>query len=516
MSERPVVPLLALLAFCAFGFFAFPGHTYLQQDSQIYLPMMEHIADPSVLGNDLIATHPHLSFTLYDEIATGWKRITGSDMHSILVAQQLLTRLLGIVGIFLLARSAGLPYAGATLVAGVFSLGATILGPSVLTFEYEPTPRAFALPVVLFAAGLASREKWGVAGAAAMCALLYHPPTAAPVVGLLVLYQFLPQHSSRRAFLPWIAGAGALLIVGAKLQAGVRLEQNFWASVSPDVEQLQRMRAAYVYVGSWIGRFWTYYLLLLVTALAAWWRVRRDLTPLTRWLLAAMPVLGVSSLAVSYVLLDVWKWGLIPQYQPARVVLFTTLAAIVAPAIASARAPRVLEAIAWLLIPFAVILRVLPLQSIELAAGVLIVGLAIACAVSLRWPLASLTPAAVIVAAMFLIPGWGGVKNYPALHNQELEELSAWARQSTPKESVFHFADAGKDLAPGIFRARALRAVWVDWKGGGQVNFMEPLAREWWRRWNGGPVVAEFDVRKKGCAGPVFKNAKFCVEPRQR
>lgn len=516
MSERPVVALLALTAFCALGFFVFPGHTYLQQDSQIYLPMMERIADPTVLANDLIATHPHLSFTVYDEIATGWKRLTGLDMQSILVAQQLLTRLLGIIGIFLLARSAGLAYAGATLVAGIFSLGATILGPSVLTFEYEPTPRAFALPVILFAAGLAAREMWSLAGAAAMCALLYHPPTAAPIVGLMVLYLLPPHHVGRRAFLPWLAGAGVILIVTAKLQAGVRLEQDFWASVSPDVEQLQRMRTAYVWVGSWIGRFWTHYLLLLVTALAAWWRVKRDLAPVTSWLLAAMPVLGVLALAANYVLLDIWKWGLMPQYQPARIVLFTTLSAIVTSSIASARARSVFESIAWLVIPFAVIIRMQPLQSFERVAGTLIIGLAVACALSLRAPLSSFTPAAVIVAAMYLIPVWGGVKNYPALHNEHLEELSNWARQSTPKDAVFHFADAGKDLAPGIFRAKALRAVWVDWKGGGQVNFMEPLAREWWRRWNGAPVLADFDVRTKACAAPVYRNAKYCVEPRPR
>lgn len=515
MSERPIVALLALAAFCVVGFLVFPGHTYLQQDSQIYLPMMERIADPTVLANDLIATHPHLSFTVYDEIATGWKRITGIDMQTVLVAQQLLSRWLGIIGIFLLARSAGVAYAGATLVAGVFSLGATILGPSVLTFEYEPTPRAFALPVVLFAAGLASRQMWGVAGAAAMCALLYHPPTAAPVVGLIALYLLAPHQEGRRAFLPWIAGAGVVLAITAKLQAGVRLEQNFWAPLSADVEQLQRMRTAYVWVGTWIGRFWMHYLLLLVTALGAWWRVRYALSGLSRWLLASMPVLGVLALALNYVLLDIWKWGLMPQYQPARVVLFTTLAAIVTSSIAAARAPKIAESIAWLLIPFAVVIRMQPLQAFEPVAGTLIAGLAAAGALSMRWPAASFTPAAVIVAAMFLIPGWGGVKNYPMLHNEHLEELSAWARKSTPKEAVFHFADAGKDLAPGIFRSRSLRAVWVDWKGGGQVNFMEPLAREWWRRWNGGPVVADFDVRSKSCAAPVFKNAKYCVEPRR-
>ena len=38
-------------------------------------------------------------------------------------------------------------------------------------------------------------------------------------------------------------------------------------------------------------------------------------------------------------------------------------------------------------------------------------------------------------------------------------------------------------LDPGIFRAEALRAVYVDWKGGGQVNFLKDFAMEWWSRW---------------------------------
>jgi hypothetical protein len=34
-----------------------------------------------------------------------------------------------------------------------------------------------------------------------------------------------------------------------------------------------------------------------------------------------------------------------------------------------------------------------------------------------------------------------------------------------------------------MFRARAVRTVYVCWKSGGQVNFMRGLAEEWWRRW---------------------------------
>ena len=50
-------------------FFVFPGHTILQADTQIYIPILEHIADPTLLTNDIMAVRPHVSFTLYDEAA---------------------------------------------------------------------------------------------------------------------------------------------------------------------------------------------------------------------------------------------------------------------------------------------------------------------------------------------------------------------------------------------------------------------------------------------------------------
>ena len=48
---------------------------------------------------------------------------------------------------------------------------------------------------------------------------------------------------------------------------------------------------------------------------------------------------------------------------------------------------------------------------------------------------------------------------------------------------MFLFPDADQDLEPGVFRAAALRAVYVDWKAGGQVNFFKDLGEEWWSRW---------------------------------
>jgi hypothetical protein len=91
------------------------------------------------------------------------------------------------------------------------------------------------------------------------------------------------------------------------------------------------------------------------------------------------------------------------------------------------------------------------------------------------------------------------MQNYPMEHTPELAQLSQWARTATPRDTVFLFPDADQALYPGIFRAEALRAVYVDWKAGGQVNFFKDLGEEWWSRWQK-TMAAPFDP-KGGAAG---------------
>ena len=81
---RPIATAAAALALALLTFFQFPGHTYLQQDSQIYLPILEHLRDPSILQNDILAQQPHVAFTLYDEIARFLRALTGLDFRAVL------------------------------------------------------------------------------------------------------------------------------------------------------------------------------------------------------------------------------------------------------------------------------------------------------------------------------------------------------------------------------------------------------------------------------------------------
>jgi hypothetical protein len=179
MGRRLLVPA-AICALTLLNYFQFPGHTYLQADTQIYVPILEHIWDPSVLTNDLIVQKPHVSFTLYDELAEGLRKITGLPFRQVLAAEQIFFRALGIFGLFLIASSAGLSTEASLLVTAIVCLGATIGGPSVLSFEYEPTPRGFAVPLLFLGIGLIAHGRYLGASIAGSAAFLLHAPTAYP------------------------------------------------------------------------------------------------------------------------------------------------------------------------------------------------------------------------------------------------------------------------------------------------------------------------------------------------
>jgi Domain of unknown function (DUF6798) len=87
------------------------------------------------------------------------------------------------------------------------------------------------------------------------------------------------------------------------------------------------------------------------------------------------------------------------------------------------------------------------------------------------------------ILAFFVIPGIGRVSNYPNLHTDQIADLSRWARENTPRTAMFIFPDSGRQLYPGIFRVYASRPVYVDWKSGGQVNYLKDFAEEWRIRW---------------------------------
>jgi hypothetical protein len=480
---KPFATAALCLALALLTFFQFPGHTWLQQDSQIYVPILEHLRDSAVLRNDILVQHPHVAFTLYDETALALRAITGAGFREVLMFLQIVTRALGIWGLLLMAQAMGFTFASAFVVACICSLGALISGPAVLTFEYEPTPRAFAVPLLLCAIGLAAHRRYLPAGIGAAVAFLFHPPTALPFWGVYFLFALWPNPLRRArltAFIPLVAAA-AILAVAAGAQSDAGDAQRIFARLDSAQEFLQRMRTAYVWISTWPVATILHHLLILGVLIAAFLRVRQHVGVELRVLLLGLAALGVLSMPLSWLLLEHFRWGLVPQVQPLRLLLFLTLGMQFFTAAAGVRAMmgrRQVEALAWFALAY-----LLPLQPVLTGPIVwnrvylaMTLG-AVTAIAGVRW-----APAAA-VAAFFAIPVLGGVINYPQLHTPDLAGLSAWSRTNTRRDAVFVFPAFNRDLAPGIFRSEALRAVYVDWKGGGQVNYLKNLGDEWWFRW---------------------------------
>lgn len=466
--KRIAAPAAAIAALALLTYFQFPGHTWLAQDSQIYAAILERQYHPAALANDPLVQQPHVAFTIYDEVAQAIRHLTGLSFERILTVQEIAARGLGIWGVALIAGP---------LPAAIFALGAAVAGPAVFTLEYEPTPRAIALPLLLLAIGLVTRRRWAWAGLAAGVAVLYHPPTCWPV--LLV---FIPLAWRRREWraLTILAAAAALLLTMGFLQGG----QSLSGTVPAWLEQLQRMRAAYNWVSAWSSGYFWHWLTVFALALAAFYRIRRELSRDRAAFLVALPVIGMLTMPASWLLLEHFKLALLPQLQPMRALLFTLLAMQLLASLAAVRAlskHRWPEAALWLFVAY-----LPPLES-QFPAAVslrrLLLAAALGALTAALWRLSpKLAPAAAVVA-MFLIPAIGRVVNYTPLEAAGIQAVAGWARQATTADAVFLFPDAGHSMLPGVFRVEALRPVYVDWKSGGQINFYPSFAQIWWTRW---------------------------------
>ncbi len=415
---------IAVLAL--YTFFVFPGHTYLTQDTQIYVPILENLWDGTVLTQDLLVSRSHVAFTLYDEYAVAMRWLTHLNFGFVLQGTQLLCRALGMFGVYLIALPILKNRLTSLAVSAVCGMGAEVWGPAVLVVEYEPSPRAFSIPLVFLTVGLLVNRRFWWAGLVAAVALMIHPTSAVP---LWLCFALLKQW--KIGFVSLVVGVAALAI-SAAFEPGMHEGNIVTGRVSPPLESIQRMRSLYNWVGMWIGSEWPKYAACLAAGGLALWRLWPYTPPELRLLLIGLPALGLATLPVSYLFLDRLKWSFVPQIQPARQMLFCVAIPILLTATAAFRVRRRWEAPLWLTL--------------------------------------ALTPA---VAAPRPRMIWT-----PAVQN-----LSRWAATNTAKDAVFLFPRAGKSLEPGLFRSQSLRAVYVDWKGGGQANFLPELGLEWWKRY---------------------------------
>ncbi len=532
-SLRELPYWLAILLFAVLSYVQYPGHTFLESDTQIYVPMLERLEDRALLERDPLVVRTHMAFTLYDEVARGLRRLTGLSLEAVLGVLQVVVRVALLAGIFLITRAMGLSEALALACAGIYALGGWVRGPSVLLVEYEPVPRGFAMGPLVLGIGLAAHRRYLAAGIAGAVAFLLHATAAAAFWVVFAVLLFVPDEleemKSRFRGLLALAVAVIILKIAASLQPGVTEPQAFLGRIDAAWEKLLRLRAAYVWVDMWPRLYFWQYGLMLAPAAAAFWRLRLFVQPALRFFVVGLSALGLLSLPVSYLLLEKMKLAILPQVQPLRTILFlemfSMLLALVMAFELACREKRILAAGLWAALavaigidarllfalaplavgflvgnrlgllgiaaalsavlakPFGMVLWKGTLQDellVAIVLGALLVGAAV---LSVHRRIAgSAAVVTVVLLAFYLVPGrlrfGSGQQNHP-----ELAALSGWARTHTGVNAVFLFPEAGRGNDPGIFRALAARALYVDWKGGGQINFFHDFARIWWSRW---------------------------------
>lgn len=485
----------------ALSWISFPGHTYLISDTQIYVPLFEHLENSRLLPGELILTGAHLSFTIYDEVTLGLRSLTGLDWEWLLFAQQWLFRWIGYWGIYWLARSSGLGLAGSVLTSAVMGLGAFVYGPSVITVEYEPVPRGFAVPLLMAALGSLALDRPGRGGMFAGLAFLYHAPATWPILLIAVVYR-------RWKFLLPVVGAMGLLAILAAAQTGSMPSQPFFSVIDEATRKIQQIRAPYNWVSLWPAKWiWLYPLSAGLTVLALR-RIGNRLPEGVRPFLLWMQPIGLLTIPLTYVLLEKAGWALLPQLQPGRAVLYCHLFCQFTGMVAAAlemEDKRPLRAFLWLIAPLSLALNgdVWDLWTLRPWQPAILLGLTMAglwC--YQRWPRPALVWAGSLLVAVFCGEAFGA-RNYIPLETPELTALSRWAEGNTPLNATFLFPDLGRRAEPGIFRARAERTVYVCWKQGGQVNYFPAYAKEWWARWReilvpGHAKLDYEDLRRRG------------------
>ena len=463
------------------GYFVFPGHTYLQADTQIYVPMMERINNPSLFYDDPMIKRPYLALTAYDEITLALRNYAGLNFENGLKLQQVVFRAFAAAGLLLIGLRLGLAPPGAFFLAAV-----VILNASGIT-EPEPIPRSFAIGLLLLGVGLAVHDRFAWAGIAAALGLLIHVTTSGPFWAVAI-FVVLRRAARPILLVPLLPAAGVLLLL-MHLQTGTTEPLDFLRRLDPFQQALQRQYSYEAYVSEWDAKRILDGIFESAAMAAGFWRLRGRLQPPLREWLWGFAALGILIVPFSWIVLDRLHWALASPWQPTRATVFITLLEVffsVVCGVFASREGRWWEAAVW----FGIVLA-LPVKD-HLATWfvnpwlIALVCALVVASVAAGW-LASRTRGLTLVAAGVLpFIAFPASRLLPPPHivdTPELRQLAEWARAATDESTVFLFADEGRYGGSGPFRARALRSIYVDYEGRALTNYYPEFSADWMQRW---------------------------------
>lgn len=476
---------VSVAALTALGYFVFPGHTYLQTDTQIYVPMMERIYNPVLFTEDPMISRPHLALTAYDEIAIGLRNYAGLDFEHGLKLQHFLFRGCAVTGLLLITLRLGLGMPGAFLAVALVILNSGGLGMPIT--DLDPVARSFAFGLFLLCIGLSVEGYFVAAGIASAVGFLIHPTTMAPFFGAIPFV--LMRRAARPILLAPMLVAAMIMALLMHFQTGGTEPIEFFRRLDPFQEDLQRRLMSMNFVSEWDVKLIVDCMLESLAAAAAFWRIRDRLkSPLREWLWALAGV-GILSIPFSWIVTDHIHWVMAGPWGPTRALVFVVLPATLLSAacgIFAAQRRAWWEAVLWLGVAVALPVKDLLATWFVNAWLVVLVLMLVGFSIAGIW-LADRTRSATLIAAgvlPFVAFGVSGLVPPPnPVDSPELRELAAWAKEHTPETSVFLFADEGAYGGSGPFRARALRSVYVDYEGRALVNYFPRFSTEWAQRW---------------------------------
>ncbi len=495
--------LPGLLAILLAGLFYYPGTHFLTSDTQIWTVMLEHQMHPQYLAKDLLAQYPHIGLSFYDEIVNGIRSLTGLPAHPVMYAHLVLFRIVMLSAAYLLAFAlCGNRLLSVWMVAAI-QMVYLITGPSVCVIEVEPVPRAFSMSLGLLAVALfAQGRRWGAAWALGI-SMLFQAVMVYPVLlclGAWILFGGTLSKWTERArlLLPVASLAIVVLSLSILAQGG---SGGFFATVPDWLVEVQRIRASYNWVSLWRTPVVVVHVVFCVLVFLSAMRLRQAASRDLRWFLFGIPVVALLSIPVAWIAMEKLHLMAAAQTQPARALATMYATGVVmmlaAGALAAAKR-RWPETFGWLAVAYGVVFLdrtiafALQGPSWQQLLSQLLWPIGLAACATLVLALRPLVPLlanvclCLLMAAPFAIYRVNFEVNIfeQDARTPEVMALSAWAEQNTGREAVFLFPGFEKSLQPGVFRAAARRAVYVDWKSGGQVNFDIEFSRIWWERWN--------------------------------
>jgi hypothetical protein len=481
--RRGLLIVLALLVVTWFEFQVYPGHSYLQGETQLLVPMLERLDTPGFLSRDLVASNPSFAYTIYDEVTQFIHAEGHLSFEQALLRQQILFRLVAVFGVFLCARGLKVAPWPSVILSGAVNAITQLDAPMAFVTSPEATPVAFASSLVLLAAGLLINRNPLLAGLAGGVALLYDPVTAAAFWVVVIVAAFADR-SLRSLLRPlWPSCLIFALILGnfMQLQSGLGGGQELTAKLSASMTHLTQIRTPWTWVSHWARQAILSYFFLIVAAAWAFTFIWKRIEPLTRWVAVGLALSGFAGVAVAMIL----RLQLAVEMPPARNMAFTVAISVLVCGAAAVHAKKW----PWAVIVVAAILNAQVLDLFHLKLSV--------------------------------------ARRQPSL--ADVTNLAAWAEQNTWGSSMFQFPDAGKQNEPGVFRALSRRSLWADWQSGLICDYSDQAGQEWWSRWQTTmassysverlqsmlPLPIDYYVLQRDHAlfgiKPVFKNSRFVV-----